>query len=506
MVGNRDKIEASISVQRALPKHQGKYQCNALYKNYHQLYVYRNGTLLGHSGLPASPGSSGTGSSRTVEKHHDEMQLMLSTVKSTLVAPLSVEHHHFTTAVALAPGPAVVDEEFPGGPLERERDRESPKSPGHSTHHHRQQTGPGHRHHTGSSGEKKLASQQQHATSPDKDDSKRFVSQTTTLEQENSLLPEEVLEQTVEDLDDYTPILHPDKLTPIGRASSPTGKQPKHSSTGRVQPPPPLMEAREDEDDEDGDTETRDMINLETAVGVDNIEDLVEPDTEIVIESKAISLEDDNIDRLIQNKSDINGIILVDSLEEMASRKAPGEDNTALMPLHPPVVESVMRIGNVSTSHQGFPVATIDSTIASMAGSTAVTKEGLIIVPTITSTSSTMAPPPGVVGGGEQDGTVHHGHHHHHHEHHTTTTTTTTTTKATTTTTVPTTTTSITTTTAAATAATLTTTAAGEDTRIYLPRIIWLFIWGDKRTILFLQAIVFKFFLQKKEGMIDQSD
>ncbi|XP_035917576.1 uncharacterized protein LOC118514652 isoform X2 [Anopheles stephensi] len=450
IAGNRDKIEASISVQRALPKHQGKYQCNALYKNYHQLYVYRNGTLLGHSGAPA-PASSSSGSSRNVEKHHDEMQLMLSTVKSTLVAPLSVEHHHFTTAVALAPGPAVVDEEFPGGPLERERDRESPKSPGHSSHHHRQQTGPGHRHHTtGSSGEKKLGSQQHSA-----------ASQKTTIEQQNTLLPDEVLEQTVEDLEDYAPAMHPDKSAPLGRGSAPTtGKLPKHSTTGRVQPPPPLMETREDDDDDERreDTETQDLINLETGVGAENIEDLVEPDTEIVIESKAISLEDDNIDRLIQNKSDINGIILVDSLEEM--RKASGEDNTALVPLQPTGVESVMRIGNSSTSHQGFPVASIDSSIASMAGaSTAVTKEGLVIL-TTTTASSTIAPPLGV---GEQDGTVHRGHHHHHHEHHTTTTTTTT--KATTTPTVPTTTTTAsiittTTTTAAATAATLTTTVA----------------------------------------------
>uniref|UniRef100_A0A182YDS4 Ig-like domain-containing protein n=1 Tax=Anopheles stephensi TaxID=30069 RepID=A0A182YDS4_ANOST len=212
IAGNRDKIEASISVQRALPKHQGKYQCNALYKNYHQLYVYRNGTLLGHSGAPA-PASPSSGSSRNVEKHHDEMQLMLSTVKSTLVAPLSVEHHHFTTAVALAPGPAVVDEEFPGGPLERERDRESPKSPGHSSHHHRQQTGPGHRHHTtGSSGEKKLGSQQHSA-----------ASQKTTIEQQNTLLPDEVLEQTVEeDLEDYAPAMHLDKSAPLGRGSAPT--------------------------------------------------------------------------------------------------------------------------------------------------------------------------------------------------------------------------------------------------------------------------------------------
>ncbi|XP_050079001.1 uncharacterized protein LOC126565834, partial [Anopheles maculipalpis] len=471
IAGNRDKIEASISVQRALPKHQGKYQCNALYKNYHQLYVYRNGTLLSHSGAPV-PGSSSSGSSRNVEKHHDEMQLMLSTVKSTLVAPLSVEHHHFTTAVALAPGPAVVDEEFPGGPLEREheRDRESPKSPGHSSHHHRQQTGPGHRHHTGSSGEKKLASQQQqqHVASSDKDDTKRFISQKTTAEQESSLLPEEVLEQTVEDLEDYSPPMHPDKSSPVGRGSSSPGKQPKHSTTGRAQPPPPLMETREDEDGEDvrEDTEAQDMINLETVVGAENIEDLVEPDTEIVIESKAISLEDDNIDRLIQNKSDINGIILVDSLEEVPSRKASSEDNTALVPpLHPTVIESVMRVGNISNSHQGFPVATIDSTIASMAGSTAVTKGGLIIL-TTTTTSSTIAPPPGVVGGGgEQDGTVHRGHHHHHHEHHTTTTTTA---KVTTTPPVPTTTTTTasiptTTTTAAATAsATLTTTAAAD--------------------------------------------
>ncbi|XP_049280257.1 uncharacterized protein LOC125762342 isoform X1 [Anopheles funestus] len=459
IAGNRDKIEASISVQRALPKHQGKYQCNALYKNYHQLYVYRNGTLLGHSGTSSA---AGTGSSRNVEKHHDDnMQVMLSTVKSTLIAPLSVEHHHFTTAVALAPGPAIIDEEFPGGSLEREheRERESSKSSAHGPHHHRQQTGVGHRHHTGSSAEKKLAPQQ-HAVSPGKDDSKRFVSQKTTGEQD-SLLPEEVLEQTVEDLEDYAPVMHTDKSLSLGKA--------KHSSTGRMQQPPPLMETRDDEDEEsspDGvrEADTQDIINLDTSVGAENIEDLVEPDTEIVIESKAISLEDDNIDRLIQNKSDINGIILVDSLEELAShKKPPNEDSTALIiPVHPTVGSLMRTTSNVSSSFQGFSVAAIDSTIASMAGSTGIqqAKEENIIILTMNHTTTTVAPPPQVVVGGEQDNTVHH-HHHHHHEHHTTTTTAkVTTTPTTATTTTKTSTTSITTTTA--TVATLLTTTAAD--------------------------------------------
>uniref|UniRef100_A0A182VUE9 Ig-like domain-containing protein n=1 Tax=Anopheles minimus TaxID=112268 RepID=A0A182VUE9_9DIPT len=446
IAGNRDKIEASISVQRALPKHQGRYQCNALYKNYHQLYVYRNGTLLGHSSATSSAGSS----SRIPEKHHDDMQLMLSTVKSTLVAPLSVEHHHFTTAVALAPGPAVIDEEFPGGSLEREheRERESSKSSAHSPHHHRQQAGVGHRHHAGSSAEKKP---QQH------DDSKRFVSQKTTIDPD-SLSPEEVLEQTVEDLEDYSPVLHTDK--------SSTVIKPKHSTTGRKLPPPPLMETREDEDEDplpEGvrEGETQDLINLDTSVGAENIEeDLVEPDTEIVIESKAISLEDDNIDRLIQNKSDINGIILVDSLEELTSHKKPpnGESTALIVPMHPTVGSATKTVGNVSTSHQGLPIPGMDSTIASMVGPTGIQQtspkeESIIIV-----TSSTVGPPPPVVLGGEQDNTVHH-HHHHHHEHHTTTTAAKAPTTSTTTTTTTTTTVSIPTTTATM-APLLTTTAA----------------------------------------------
>ncbi|EAA12759.4 AGAP008408-PA [Anopheles gambiae str. PEST] len=225
IAGNRDKIEASISVQRALPKHQGRYQCNALYKNYHQLYVYRNGTLLGHGAGAAAVAVPGPSRGR------DEMQVLLSTVKSTLVAPLQqpIEHHHFTTAVALAPGPPIVDEELP---REHERDRESPKG-GHSPHHHRQQAGQGHRHHTASGG---LAGEKQpDHSSPamGKDDSKRFVSQKTTTIDQNGLL-----EQTrVEDLDrDFAPVLH----NTDHRGASPMmgkGSKKQHSSAGRVHVP-----------------------------------------------------------------------------------------------------------------------------------------------------------------------------------------------------------------------------------------------------------------------------
>ncbi|XP_052897743.1 uncharacterized protein LOC128304580 [Anopheles moucheti] len=453
IAGNRDKIEASISVQRALPKHQGKYQCNALYKNYHQLYVYRNGTLLGHSASSTTGTGTGISSRNGGEKHREDMQLMLSTVKSTLVAPLSVEHHHFTTAVALAPGPAIIDEEFPGGSLEREhdRDRDSQKSSAHSPHHHRQQAGAGHRHHPGGSADKKL-------TSPGKDDSKRFVSQKTSVEQD-SLLPDEdgvLVEQTVEDLEDYSPVmLHTDK-------SSAAAGKPKHSTSGRMQPPPPpLMETRDD--DEDGEPlpdGARDIINLDPLAAAEHMEDLVEPDTEIVIESKAISLEDDNIDRLIQNKSDINGIILVDSLEELTAHKtAPGEDGSTALMLSP-TDGTVQRVGgNVSIG--GLPGAAIDST--SIASKAVPKEDSLIINPD----SSTVAPPPPPPMGPDQDNAVHH-HHHHHHEHHTTTTTTATTvtttpTAATTTATTITTTTTPTTsiTTRTATVATpLTTTAA----------------------------------------------
>uniref|UniRef100_A0A182PLT6 Ig-like domain-containing protein n=1 Tax=Anopheles epiroticus TaxID=199890 RepID=A0A182PLT6_9DIPT len=412
IAGNRDKIEASISVQRALPKHQGKYQCNPLYKNYHQLYVYRNGTLLGHPGGSVAavvvPG--------TEKQHRDELQLtLLSTVKSTLVAPLSVEHHHFTTAVALAPGPPVLDDEFP---REHERERESPKASGHSPHHHsRQQAGAmGHRHHTGNGSgapEKKLSSQQ------GKDDSKWFVSQKTTTAN-----AEELLEQTVEGLEDFAPVLHS-----TDRGSVAMGKAPKHSTgTGRVQAPPPLLETHEDDDEEEDigvdvdvvrEGEAREIVNQDT--GVDNVEDLVEPDTEIVIESKAISLEDENIDRLIQNKSDINGIILVDSLEELSLHKpaqAATDDHSSAMK-------------NVS---DGFPVFAIASSITpagATSGQQAVTKEG--------DSGATIAPPPD------------HHHHHHHHEHHATTTTqtpaVTTSTSTTTTTTIATTSTTTSTTT-----------------------------------------------------------
>ncbi|XP_040167940.1 uncharacterized protein LOC120902922 isoform X1 [Anopheles arabiensis] len=436
IAGNRDKIEASISVQRALPKHQGRYQCNALYKNYHQLYVYRNGTLLGHGAGAAAVAVPGPSRGR------DEMQVLLSTVKSTLVAPLQqpIEHHHFTTAVALAPGPPIVDEELP---REHERDRESPKG-GHSPHHHRQQAGQGHRHHTASGG---LAGEKQpDHSSPamGKDDSKRFVSQKTTTIDQNGLL-----EQTrVEDLDrDFAPVLH----NTDHRGASPMmgkGSKKQHSSAGRVHVPVETREEDEDEQEEiigGGDVaETREGLDLDTTgTDADHAEDLVEPDTEIVIESKAISLEDENIDRLIQNKSDINGIILVDSLEELATlRKQP---SSALLPILP------TREAMTSNGSSGFSLAV--STVGPMLTG-AVSKDGGSVV-----LLTSVAPPL------EQDNTVHHNHHHHHHEHHgssssssstaakmattLTATTSTTTTTASTTTITTTTTTSTTTTTAA---------------------------------------------------------
>uniref|UniRef100_A0A182XFV8 Ig-like domain-containing protein n=1 Tax=Anopheles quadriannulatus TaxID=34691 RepID=A0A182XFV8_ANOQN len=401
IAGNRDKIEASISVQRALPKHQGRYQCNALYKNYHQLYVYRNGTLLGHGAGAAAAAVPGPSRGR------DEMQVLLSTVKSTLVAPLQqpVEHHHFTTAVALAPGPPIVDEELP---REHERDRESPKG-GHSPHHHRQQAGQGHRHHTASGGV--AGEKQPDHSSPGKDDSKRFVSQKTTTIDQNGLLPaEELLEQTqVEDLDrDFAPVLH----NTDHRGASPMmgkGSKKQHSSAGRVHVP---VETREEDVDEQeemiggGDVaEAREALDLDTAgTDADHAEDLVEPDTEIVIESKAISLEDENIDRLIQNKSDINGIILVDSLEELATlRKQP---SSALLPILP------TREAMMSNGSSGFSLAV--STVGPMLiGAGAIQQQGAVSkdggsVMLLTS----IAPPL------EQDNTVHHNHHHHHHEHH----------------------------------------------------------------------------------------
>ncbi|XP_053676940.1 uncharacterized protein LOC128727098 [Anopheles nili] len=415
--GIRDKVEASISVQRALPKHQGKYQCNALYKNYHQLYVYRNGTLLGSH-------------TSSAEKRHEEVPLVLGTARSTLMVPLSGEHHHFTTAVALAPGPSVIGDDFPGGDGPSERERESvPKSTGHSPHHHRQQAvppvttaaGPGHRHHAqggggvASAGEKKLSQQQQQHNAAGKEDSKRFVSQKTTIEQD--LLPaEEVLEQTVQELESLPPAIRVDKPSSVGRSSVAT--KPKHSSAGRLQPPPPLIETREDEeDDEDAEDDEEDAGGSERTgeqgIGLvegaetpaegpkldpaQSVEELVEPDTEIVIESKAISLEDDNIDRLIQNKSDINGIILVDSLEELPRKTVEDDEvlaaNTALMTL-PATIVPVIKIGNMSV------VPTVQHQAATKTADSS-------------STGSTLS------GAGEQDTTAHH-HHHHHREHHTT--------------------------------------------------------------------------------------
>uniref|UniRef100_A0A182JCC6 Ig-like domain-containing protein n=1 Tax=Anopheles atroparvus TaxID=41427 RepID=A0A182JCC6_ANOAO len=441
IAGNRDKIEASISVQRALPKHQGKYQCNALYRNYHQLYVYRNGTPLGHS--QPSPG-------RGSERRHDadvSLPVVLDTTKSTLLAPVAIDHHHFTTAVALAPAPVELDREEEGTP---------PKpSSGHGSHHHRPQTNGGdssgagaaggHRHRSNgvTAGEKQQ--QQQHA-GPGKDDSKRFVSQKTTIEQK-----QREVEEAMESL---LPLTHGDKTTASGKT--------KHTPTARLQPPPPLLEAAEEDEDDGADVDD-DAIDVdeeepeeeeEVVVGPDGrvIEGLVEPDTEIIIESKAVSLEDDNIERLIQNKSDINGIILVDSLEELPAaagatrthakshNHGPPEDHTSpgdtLNTALAVVVSTGVPIRISSSFSEGQemihpPSPPISATTTSTPAPTTTTTA--LTTTTSTETAAHATFPAAAVGEQNNSDSTGHHHHHHHHEHHTTTAATTTITSTTTT-------------------------------------------------------------------------
>ncbi|XP_035779635.1 uncharacterized protein LOC118459909 isoform X2 [Anopheles albimanus] len=465
IAGNRDKIEASISVQRALPKHQGKYQCNALYKNYHQLYVLRNGSLLG---------SSSHGGER---KHEQDQPAIVApfpmstahggsgTVRSTLMAPLSIEHHHFTTAVALAPGPIDRQEEE-----EEEIAVVAPQPPppqsktGHSPHHHRQQAanspsgagmvnerggtgggtgGTGHRHH--GSDKKPLITQPQPPYTANKEDSKRFVSQKTTVDQ-----PDEP--RRGED-----PVVSGSSagkvMTVVAHGS---GKI--HPSAGRGQqrpPPPPLLETREDldEDEEEEEEENgvsgvggvnighREEIREEDEQDVD--EDLTEQETTlIVIDGKPLSIEEDNIERLIQNKSDISGIIRVsDSLEEEMAEGLLGV---------PRRTGGALPTDNAT---HGDSTAIVVGSSTALATTTITT----IMPPTTltTTTATATTPPTSATATVQENGaTTHHRSHHHQHEHHTTlkaaAATTTTTTTTTSTTSTSTTTTTVATTTAAA--------------------------------------------------------
>ncbi|XP_052864279.1 uncharacterized protein LOC128270894 [Anopheles cruzii] len=350
IAGNRDKIEASISVQRALPKHQGRYQCNALYKNYHQLYVLRNGSLLSHVPLVGSSG-----------KRLEEP--FLGTARSTLVAPLAIDHHHFTTAVALAP--AAIDRSLPS-----------------------------------------------------KEDLKRFV----VAGQKES--PDGGEDLRLKEKEELEQVMSAGAVHGVG----------KHPAGGRQQhPPPPLIEAPlegdEEEEEEEGDERGASGVDLDDSIGGSDREEAegdMRTDTEIVIDGKALSIEEDNIDKLIQNKSDISGIIRVDSLEELQLngnlllQQRP--ENTGGATVDEDEEPSTGSDGALVEEGLLLPTAPHipDHTRTSLVAATPPSTTALATTtptPTTASTTTTPRPPEAP----EQQG-VGGGHHrqHHHHEHHTT--------------------------------------------------------------------------------------
>ncbi|XP_055588574.1 uncharacterized protein LOC129740941 isoform X2 [Uranotaenia lowii] len=365
LAGNRDKIEATISVQRALPKHQGRYQCNSLYKNYHMLYVHRNGTS-GSGG-----GAGGTSREKTSGRKPTDSEsvvgpLLLSTIKPTLIT--SITASHLSTPGSLVPA-LDLDHTIA---LETEHS---------SQHHHHQQQPHHHQHQLPTSG-KTDDQKSDRVTHTFKPDSVRFMNKNQdkggAKESSKGSTDEEDPERYDEDdaEDEYSDSLK--------------------GASGKDNAEEVIIIGSEDGDGPSGAYVP--LEDLGQGIGLDTDDD-EDPSTSIVIESKDVSLED-SIDKLIQNKSEINGVIRVESSEEI---RAPPR-----RPQQPPRKSDQIRDENMLIAPAVVP-------------SSATT--ALMILPTTklslpTSFTTTMSPakPPTVASRAttSHDSTAG-GHHHHHH-------------------------------------------------------------------------------------------
>ncbi|XP_058448434.1 uncharacterized protein LOC131428472 isoform X2 [Malaya genurostris] len=422
IAGNRDKIEATISVQHALPKHQGSYQCNSLYKNYHMLYVHRNGSLGSGGGGGAGGASShavkttGHAAEGTLLNKLDEPvvgPLLLTTIKPTLITSIT---EHST--------PVPLDIHTIG--LEAE----------HSQHHHRQASS--HHHHSLTGSDKSTKSDDQYAF---KADSVRLMNKNQDRPtKETQTHPGGAIEREQHEAkgthhgNKINKNIKVDGYHDTTKVSNKNGKDSYDtadniSNVGNV-----IVVVSEDGDGASGafsvpleeagkaDIDAGDIIpnhgNIQVSPhfnGDENGSDGVDPgdddndddEASIVIESKDVSVED-SIDKLILNKSEINGIIQVDSEEIPPHRHQPVpkesgrkldrivDEKTKIVAVVPPTVP---------TSTTALVVVTSTSiTTATAAPATTTT----------TTTTGVMSSTPGMVRGGH--GTEGH-HHHHHHEH-----------------------------------------------------------------------------------------
>ncbi|XP_058818772.1 uncharacterized protein LOC131681761 isoform X2 [Topomyia yanbarensis] len=405
IAGNRDKIEATISVQRALPKHQGSYQCNSLYKNYHMLYVHRNGSLGGGGATGNHVKMAGHTAEGALLNNLDEPivgPLLLTTIKPTLI-----------TSIAEYSTPVPLDIHTIG--LE----------PDHSQHHHHQ--APSHHHHSSATSDKSAKSDDQYAF---KADSVRFMNKN-----QDRPAKETQTHPTANEGEQYEAKgshlgnkinnnIKVDEYPSKAKTGDRNGKNSDETADNRSNVGNAIVVVSEDGDgasgafsiplQEGGKSDTDVGVNEEIKPnhgnieasqnfnGDDNGDDDVDPgddEASIVIESKDVSIED-SIDKLILNKSEINGIIRVDSEEDPPRRHQlePKESDRKLDRIQDEktiIVAVVPTVGTTSTT-----ALTVVPTTSSVTTST-VTTTGMA--------SSTT----GVVRGHGSEGH----HHHHHHEH-----------------------------------------------------------------------------------------
>ncbi|XP_053692158.1 uncharacterized protein LOC128740621 [Sabethes cyaneus] len=387
IAGNRDKIEATISVQRALPKHQGRYQCNSLYKNYHMLYVHRNGSSSG--GGSTAIGSSHDKTVTLLDKLDEPVvgPLLLTTIKPTLITSIAASRHPVTTPSSLLP----LDVHTIG--LESE----------HAPHHHRQAS-QSHHHH--------LAAGDKSTKSNDKQKISHVFS-------ENQNQPEdiEIRPNALGGIkgDDYS------ESARISKDRNGDASTNKNNNKNAVTIPMEDVDIASGafsiplEDKEDKSNTMLKHSHVPIALPEDDRGDRDESDdydTSIVIESKDVSIED-SIDKLIMNKSEINGVIRVDSEEELPRRHHIG-------PVQPPrkldriqdekmmIVEAV--VSTTTTALIVLPSSSV-TTVSGSGGSTTISGS-------TTKQHSSVDPMRGhgSEGGAGGGGGGHH-HHHHHQEH-----------------------------------------------------------------------------------------
>ncbi|XP_038111981.1 uncharacterized protein LOC6050518 isoform X2 [Culex quinquefasciatus] len=351
IAGNRDKIEATISVQRALPKHQGRYQCNSLYKNYHMLYVHRNASDGSEKMMPGRRGPPES----ILDKLDEPVvgPLLLTSMRPPLITSIAELHHPLSTP-----------ESGPLAPLET-----------HHHHHHVDKTDKAASHKPDSGHRAKEPLEGQQLTGKANNHIKVVDSEDPTPDSDKD--NEAIVEDTRED--------------------GPSG----YGGIEEAPPPPPLFE---------------DNV---APPAIDEDDSIDEEQDSIVIESKDVSLEDSLIDKLIMNKSEINGIIRVDDSEEQPPPRQHQHQHRP--PSSGGLGKQLDRIRDSSNSQNNMLIAAAVIPTTSSTSTTA-----LVTVPqtpptttttttTTTSTTTTLMPLAPVQ---KQHVETHGGHHHHHHHEH----------------------------------------------------------------------------------------